>query len=52
MNKLESLKIEIVLKFNGILFSEDVKPEIEEWLKKLKFRHLKEVIMTKYIEGD
>lgn len=44
------MKIEIELKFNGILSKEDVRPEIEAWLKKLNFRHLVDKKIIKILE--
>ena len=41
------MKVEIELEFNGILFKEDVLPELEEWLEKLRFRHLVSKKITK-----
>jgi len=38
--------INIELEFNAIMFEEDIRYELEEWLKNLRFRHLTEKKIT------
>ena len=38
--RYEKMKVEIELEFNAIMFVEDVKPEVQEWLETLQIRHL------------
>ena len=44
--------VEIELEMNGILFVEDVKPEIDEWMQKLKFRHLTSLKLNKLYRSE
>ncbi len=37
---MSKVLVEIELEVDGILFEEDIEPEIEEWLEGLKFQHL------------
>lgn len=44
--------VEIELEMNGILFTDDVKPELDIWLQKLKFRHLTSVKLNKLYTSE